>query len=82
MSRLLPILLPTLLLLSTVATGSDRLWSSGFYARGAEGWFWYAEELPEPDELEPEEPNQVLEPPREVVAQPAPDPEPPARIVP
>ena len=77
MSRLLPILLPALLLLSTVATGSDRLWSSGFYARGAEGWFWYAEELPEPDELEPEEPNQVLEPPPEVVAQPAPDPEPP-----
>ncbi|MGB5834889.1 MAG: conjugal transfer protein TraF [Thiohalocapsa sp.] len=47
MPRLLPILLPALLLLSTAATGSDRLWSSGFYARGAEGWFWYAEELPE-----------------------------------
>lgn len=43
---------------------------SRFYARGAEGWFWYAEQPPEADE-----PDETLEPPPAVAAPPPPEPE-------
>jgi hypothetical protein len=50
--------------LCTAATGMRAVPSSGFYARGAEGWFWYAEEPPEPEEPSRRCSNQPIQSPR------------------
>jgi conjugal transfer pilus assembly protein TraF len=70
------LLLPaTLLVLCTAALGNGVVPSSGFYARGAEGWFWYMEEPPEPEDSEsPEQPAPIPEPPPPIAAEPTPTP--------
>jgi len=62
-------LCPLLGLLASVPAASSAD-TARFYERGAEGWFWYAEEPPEPETPEPE-------PPQPVPTTPVPDAPPP-----
>jgi conjugal transfer pilus assembly protein TraF len=84
MSRLLSVALPALCLsslwLPVAGAGPAQ---ARFYERGAEGWFWYAEEPPEP---EPEPAPEAPPPPQEPASPPAiaeqPPPPPPAATAP
>jgi conjugal transfer pilus assembly protein TraF len=60
-ARSLPWILPLLALLQPTGTAAQL----PFYARSAEGWFWYAEEP-----LAAEEPDQAPEPPPDITAPP------------
>ncbi|WPL23167.1 conjugal transfer protein TraF [Thiorhodovibrio frisius] len=69
---LIPLLMlsGTLVLCSTVHAQTEPT-SPRFYERGAEGWFWYAEQPPEPEEeLEPPPDPPPTPAPEEVAEQP------------
>jgi len=68
------LLVCSLLALTVSAAKSAPDDAARFYERSAEGWFWYAEEPPEPElpEQEPEPPQQPTPSPPPPLAQPMP----------